>query len=132
TATPPVEVGGSGVVGQRPDDEAAHLPRVELVPAGLEQALAEAQALMRRRDVDLVDLALVLAAHARRAERRIAGDLAAYLQHEHAVSGFDRRRPPVGAAAADHALEVRMRNNAEVGLTPRLAEHLAQCGCVRE
>src|SRR5690606_18686971 len=65
----PVEIARGGIVGQRPDDEPAQLARIEMVAACLEQALAETHALMRRFDVDLVDLAFVSAPHARRAER---------------------------------------------------------------
>src|SRR5262249_21443226 len=103
-APPPVEIGGAGVVSERPNDEPAHLPRIELVTARLKQPLAEAQALVGRGDVDLVTLSLVLAAHAGGAERRIAGHLCADLEHEHAVPGFDGRHPPVAAATADHAV----------------------------
>ena len=67
--------------------------------------LAEAESLMGRRDVKLVDLALVGTARAGKAECRVADERAALLEYDEAVAGADDARPPLGAATASHREE---------------------------
>ncbi len=54
---------------KRPDDQAFQAALIETVTARLEQVLAEAEALIHRRNVKLVDLALMRSARAGEAER---------------------------------------------------------------
>ncbi len=63
-AAQPVQVGGDGVLRLRPDDQALEAALDQPVTAALQQLLAHAEPLEHRRDVELVDLALIGSARA--------------------------------------------------------------------
>ncbi len=96
-----------------------------MVAAGLEQPFAEADALIRGEQVELVDFALAGPLSARRAERRVADDTARNLKDEEPAR-LDRCAPPVRRAAADNALQVQMRDDAAIGPIPAFAKNLAE------
>ena len=92
----------------------------------LEQVLAEAETLMRRRQINLVNLALIPALQSRAPERGISCNSARHLEHEQPVAASHGVFPPSLVAAADHAFQVQMRNDAPVGQLPRIPEHVGQ------
>ncbi len=62
----------------------------------------------------------------------VADDGAAFFEHDKAVAAANDARPPIGAAAANHVLEMIVRKNAAIGLQPRLAKCLGDRSGVGE
>src|SRR5262249_32268020 len=115
-----VKAAGAFVVGERPDHHGVESETAELPARGEEQARPEADPLILREEVDLVDLALLHeVARPVRAERRIAADLAADLDDQDRGAAPDRAIPPARPAARDDAGELLRRNDSVIGITPR-------------
>src|SRR5690606_26107455 len=94
----------------------------------LKEPAAQADPLILRTQIDLVDFALLLELTGTAAPQRgVTRNLAADLHDEHCRRTPDRIRPPSWTAAADHSIERTMRDDARIGTTPGRVVH----GCDR-
>src|SRR3990170_1133048 len=126
-----IEGASALVVLQRPDDDPLHLPMPQVVAHGLEQAPAEAETLVFRQQVKLVDFAprrqrTIAAA----AVGGIAHSALADIQNHQRPTAGDRGAPPALAAPREHLLKGDARNDAEISLAPSRIENLGQCSSV--
>ena len=109
------------VVGERPYHQALQAALDQILARGGEQAAAEAEALVFRTQVQLVDLAVIeQAARAVAPVIGVAGDAVTELQDGDAAALADGAVPPIGAAPVDELVELGSRDDALVGGPPRL------------
>src|SRR5690606_40844063 len=107
--------------------------RAQLLARRREQSRAEADALIFRLEIEFVDLALLRKlAGAVAAERGIAHDVAANLDHKHVGGAPDRVLPPARAAATDHSGQRLVRDDAGIGAEPGSVMHPGDRVCVAD
>ena len=105
--------------------------RLQLLACRREQPAAQADALVFRAQIELVDFALLLQlAGAAAAHRGVAGDLAADLDDQDGGRAADGIGPPLAAAAVDHRRQRPVGDDAGIGDLPGRAVHLGDRVCV--
>ena len=70
---------------------------------------------------------LAVPTFSRRPARSVAAQIAVDLEDDEVIAGADRLAPPAATASQDQRLELCARQNADVGMSPRLLEHLGEC-----
>src|SRR5450830_1250810 len=122
------------VVGERPYNQALQAALDQILARGGKQAAAEAEALVFRTQVQLVDLAVIeQAARAVAPVIGVAGDAVTELQDGDAAALADGAVPPIRPAPVDQLVELVARDDALIGRAPCLVMCLGdvhRIGCL--
>ena len=119
TAMVAIKAGCGLIFFQAPDDHTVTAERFQQPPGFTEKQFSEADTLIFRAQIKLVDLAFLRqCASAIEAEGRITRDSSCHIQNKQCRRTARRLAPPVFAAALDHLRQSTMRNDAGIGMLP--------------